>query len=77
MYKLFSCKIACDAFYFYVFGKCSKLYSSLLSFWGAGAIQRLHQNGLLTAAAIDQANEITIKDLIYPVCFLRNPINRW
>ncbi|XP_021653693.2 endonuclease III homolog 1, chloroplastic isoform X2 [Hevea brasiliensis] len=34
-----------------------------------GAIQRLHQNGLLTADAIDVADETTIKDLIYPVGF--------
>ncbi|XP_012066166.1 endonuclease III homolog 1, chloroplastic isoform X2 [Jatropha curcas] len=34
-----------------------------------GAIQRLHENGLLTADAIDKADEIKIKDLIYPVGF--------
>ncbi|XP_050238459.1 endonuclease III homolog 1, chloroplastic-like [Mercurialis annua] len=34
-----------------------------------GAIQRLHQNNLLTADAIDRADETTIKDLIYPVGF--------
>ncbi|XP_065869306.1 endonuclease III homolog 1, chloroplastic isoform X2 [Euphorbia lathyris] len=34
-----------------------------------GAIQRLHQNNLLTADSIDKANETTIKDLIYPVGF--------
>ncbi|KAL3335803.1 hypothetical protein AABB24_031831, partial [Solanum stoloniferum] len=34
-----------------------------------GAIQRLLQNGLLTADAIDSANEETIKSLIYPVGF--------
>ncbi|KAH9783679.1 Endonuclease III [Citrus sinensis] len=33
------------------------------------AIQRLLQNGLLTAEAIDKADEATIKDLIYPVGF--------
>ncbi|KAF2300196.1 hypothetical protein GH714_010593 [Hevea brasiliensis] len=38
-------------------------------FWSTGAIQRLHQNGLLTADAIDVADETTIKDLIYPVGF--------
>ncbi|GLT75757.1 hypothetical protein SLA2020_474560 [Shorea laevis] len=35
----------------------------------AGAIQRLLQNGLLTADAIDKADEATIKSLIYPVGF--------
>lgn len=35
----------------------------------AGAIQRLLQNGLLTAEAIDKADEATMKDLIYPVYF--------
>ncbi|KAF7150790.1 hypothetical protein RHSIM_Rhsim02G0076600 [Rhododendron simsii] len=35
----------------------------------AGAIQRLLQNGLLTPDAIDQADEATIKSLIYPVGF--------
>ncbi|XP_044466632.1 endonuclease III homolog 1, chloroplastic isoform X2 [Mangifera indica] len=34
-----------------------------------GAIQRLLQNDLLTAEAIDRADEATIKDLIYPVGF--------
>ncbi|GMN59413.1 hypothetical protein TIFTF001_028510 [Ficus carica] len=34
---------------------------------GTGAIQRLLQNDLLTAEAIDKGNEATIKDLIYPV----------
>ncbi|KAK3010561.1 hypothetical protein RJ639_012194 [Escallonia herrerae] len=34
-----------------------------------GAIQRLLQNGLLTAEAIDNAEEDTIKGLIYPVGF--------
>ncbi|KAF3621120.1 Endonuclease III -like protein 2, chloroplastic [Capsicum annuum] len=34
-----------------------------------GAIQRLLQNGLLAADAIDSANEETIKSLIYPVGF--------
>ncbi|KAJ4844649.1 hypothetical protein Tsubulata_033640 [Turnera subulata] len=34
-----------------------------------GAIQRLHHNDLLTADAIDKADETTIKDLIYPVGF--------
>ncbi|XP_015583838.1 endonuclease III homolog 1, chloroplastic isoform X2 [Ricinus communis] len=34
-----------------------------------GAVQRLHQNSLLTADAIDKADETTIKDLIYPVGF--------
>ena len=36
-----------------------------------GAIQRLLQNGLLTADAIDKVDEATIKSLIYPVwlCF--------
>ncbi|XP_059432517.1 endonuclease III homolog 1, chloroplastic-like isoform X2 [Corylus avellana] len=34
-----------------------------------GAIQRLLQNGLLTADAIDKADEATIKTLIYPVGF--------
>ncbi|XP_055829335.1 endonuclease III homolog 1, chloroplastic-like isoform X1 [Solanum dulcamara] len=34
-----------------------------------GAIQRLLQNGLLSADAIDSANEETIKSLIYPVGF--------
>jgi hypothetical protein len=36
----------------------------------AGAIQRLQQNNLLTADAIDKADETAIKDLIYPVCVL-------
>ncbi|RVW28592.1 Endonuclease III-like 1, chloroplastic [Vitis vinifera] len=36
----------------------------------AGAIQRLLQNGLLVADAIDKADEATIKSLIYPVCSL-------
>ncbi|KAM7465418.1 hypothetical protein LguiB_012980 [Lonicera macranthoides] len=35
----------------------------------AGAIQRLLQNGLLTADAIDKADESTLKSLIYPVGF--------
>ncbi|KAG6768690.1 hypothetical protein POTOM_027617 [Populus tomentosa] len=35
----------------------------------AGAIQRLQQNNLLTADAIDKADETAIKDLIYPVGF--------
>ncbi|XP_019059591.1 PREDICTED: endonuclease III homolog 1, chloroplastic [Tarenaya hassleriana] len=34
-----------------------------------GAIQRLHQNGLLTPDAIDKADESVLKDLIYPVGF--------
>ncbi|XP_031257132.1 endonuclease III homolog 1, chloroplastic-like isoform X4 [Pistacia vera] len=34
-----------------------------------GAIQRLLQNDLLTAEAIDRAHEAAIKDLIYPVGF--------
>ncbi|KAJ4723334.1 Endonuclease III-like [Melia azedarach] len=34
-----------------------------------GAIQRLLQNGLLTAETIDKTDEATIKDLIYPVGF--------
>ncbi|GLT67529.1 hypothetical protein SLA2020_398290 [Shorea laevis] len=34
-----------------------------------GAIQRLLQNGLLTPDAIDKTDEITIKNLIYPVGF--------
>ncbi|XP_059632882.1 endonuclease III homolog 1, chloroplastic-like [Cornus florida] len=34
-----------------------------------GAIQRLLENGLLTADAIDKADEATIKSLIYPVGF--------
>ena len=33
----------------------------------AGAIQRLLQNDLLDADAIDKADEATIKSLIYPV----------
>ncbi|XP_068666120.1 endonuclease III homolog 1, chloroplastic-like isoform X2 [Aristolochia californica] len=33
------------------------------------AVQRLHQNGLLAADAIVNANEATIKSLIYPVGF--------
>ncbi|KAF9679145.1 hypothetical protein SADUNF_Sadunf07G0109500 [Salix dunnii] len=35
----------------------------------AGAIQHLQQNNLLTADAIDKADETVIKDLIYPVGF--------
>jgi endonuclease III len=31
------------------------------------AVERLHQNGLLTPEAIDKADESTIKELIYPV----------
>ncbi|XP_073124349.1 endonuclease III homolog 1, chloroplastic-like isoform X2 [Henckelia pumila] len=34
-----------------------------------GAIQRLLQNGLLTAEAMDKADEGAIKDIIYPVGF--------
>ncbi|WCJ41379.1 endonuclease III 2 [Euphorbia peplus] len=34
-----------------------------------GAIQRLHQNSVLTADSIDKADETAIKDLIYPVGF--------
>ncbi|GAA0172115.1 DNA glycosylase [Lithospermum erythrorhizon] len=34
-----------------------------------GAIQRLNQHGLLTPEAIDQAEEATLKSLIYPVGF--------
>lgn len=33
----------------------------------AGAVQRLLENGLLTADALDKADEATIKTLIYPV----------
>ncbi|CAA7026474.1 unnamed protein product [Microthlaspi erraticum] len=33
------------------------------------AVERLHQNGLLTPEAIDKADESTIKELIYPVGF--------
>ncbi|KAJ0092709.1 hypothetical protein Patl1_26315 [Pistacia atlantica] len=41
-----------------------------------GAIQRLLQNDLLTAEAIDRAHEAAIKDLIYPVGFYtRKAIN--
>ncbi|KAK4492856.1 hypothetical protein RD792_000181 [Penstemon davidsonii] len=46
----------------YIFGFNRALYL-------AGAIQRLLQNDLLTAEAIDKANEGAIKDLIYPVGF--------
>jgi hypothetical protein len=35
-----------------------------------GAIQRLLQNDLLTPDAINNAEEETIKKLIYPVCSL-------
>ncbi|KAL1200350.1 Endonuclease III-like protein [Cardamine amara subsp. amara] len=35
----------------------------------AAAVERLHQNGLLTPEAIDKADEPTIKELIYPVGF--------
>lgn len=35
-----------------------------------GATQRLRQNGLLTADALNKADEETIKKLIYPVCSL-------
>ncbi|KAJ0036090.1 hypothetical protein Pint_25739 [Pistacia integerrima] len=41
----------------------------LVSLGSAGAIQRLLQNDLLTAEAIDRAHEAAIKDLIYPVGF--------
>ncbi|KAM7256120.1 hypothetical protein ACFE04_011861 [Oxalis oulophora] len=34
-----------------------------------GAIQRLHQNDMLTAETINEADEATIKELIYPVGF--------
>ncbi|XP_061374626.1 endonuclease III homolog 1, chloroplastic-like [Gastrolobium bilobum] len=52
----------------------SVLVSSLLSSQtkdhvNHGAIQRLLQNGLLTADAINNADEETIKKLIYPVGF--------
>lgn len=40
----------------------------------AGAIQRLLQNDLLTAEAIDRADEATIKDLIYPVRSLSSQV---
>lgn len=40
-----------------------------IAFGSAGALQRLLQNGLHTAEAIDKADEATIKDLIYPVYF--------
>ncbi|XP_042478724.1 endonuclease III homolog 1, chloroplastic isoform X2 [Macadamia integrifolia] len=48
------------------------LVSSLLSSQtkdGVTHVQRLLQNGLLTADAIEDADEATIKDLIYPVGF--------
>jgi len=35
-----------------------------------GAIQRLLQNDLLTAEAINNVDEETVKKLIYPVCSL-------
>ncbi|CAN8295393.1 unnamed protein product [Cochlearia groenlandica] len=35
----------------------------------SAAVDRLHQNGLLTPEAIDKADETTIKELIYPVGF--------
>jgi len=38
-------------------------------FQHAAAIHRLHQNGLLTPEAVDKADESTIKELIYPVCY--------
>ncbi|XP_024022122.1 endonuclease III homolog 1, chloroplastic isoform X2 [Morus notabilis] len=40
-----------------------------------GAIQRLLQNDLLTADAIDKADEATIKSLIYPVGFYTRKAN--
>ena len=40
-----------------------------------GATQRLGENDLLTADAMDKADEETIKKLIYPVCSL--PKNLW
>ncbi|KAK3038372.1 hypothetical protein RJ639_030272 [Escallonia herrerae] len=43
--------------------------SAFRSTYDTGAIQRLLQNGLLTAEAIDNAEEDTIKSLIYPECF--------
>lgn len=39
-------------------------------FLRAGAIQRLLQNGLLSADGLNKADEETIKKLIYPVCSL-------
>ncbi|WMV35631.1 hypothetical protein MTR67_029016 [Solanum verrucosum] len=46
------------------------LLSFIEDLLSTGAIQRLLQNGLLAADAIDSANEETIKSLIYPVCLL-------
>ncbi|XP_062107785.1 endonuclease III homolog 1, chloroplastic isoform X2 [Humulus lupulus] len=40
-----------------------------------GAIQRLLQNGLLAADAIDKADEATVKSLIYPVGFYSRKAN--
>lgn len=38
-------------------------------FQHAAAIHRLHQNGFLTPEAVDKADESTIRELIYPVCY--------
>lgn len=64
----------------YVLVLSFRVYRTLSSlkfffFWSAGAIQRLHQNNMLTADAIDRADETTIKNLIYPVYFLKKYIN--
>lgn len=53
--------------------KLSLLLFSLIdkrTFRSAGAALRLQESGLLTADAMDKADEATIKSLIYPVCFL-------
>ncbi|KAK2976799.1 hypothetical protein RJ640_015794 [Escallonia rubra] len=52
----------------YQFQACCNT-SAFRSTYDTGAIQRLLENGLLTAEAIDNAEEDTIKSLIYPVGF--------
>ncbi|POO03446.1 DNA glycosylase [Trema orientale] len=54
-------------------GKVQTTYSQNSS--NSGAIQRLLQNGLLTADAIDKADEANIKSLIYPVGFYSRKAN--
>lgn len=46
------------------------------AFWISGAIQRLLQNDLLSADAIDKGDEATIKSLIYPVCSFQFPLKK-
>lgn len=53
--------------YFLIFSSIDKR-----TFRSAGAALRLQESGLLTAEAMDKADEETIKSLIYPVFVFGN-----